>query len=34
MSTFEELAYMSKKKEVNKWETSKYLEKGRAQNIL
>lgn len=34
MDTFEELTYMSKKKELNKWETSKYLEKEKAQNIL
>lgn len=34
MSAFEKLTYMSMKKELNKWETSKYLEKEKAQNIL
>lgn len=34
MSTFEEFAYMSMKKELSKWETSKYLEKEKVQNIL
>lgn len=34
MSTFEELAYMSMKKELNKWEARKYLGIEEAQNVL